>query len=101
MPTLVIAAYHCEVAGVETESVDYQVRYFTSDDIDQVVIRLKEEAPATYKNPFGEEVRWVFKDTVATGLYPQLSDGAELIGFITGRSKGNNDLMDGSSCDAI
>ena len=87
MPLLVIAAYHCEVAGEATDSVDYQVRYFESDSIDDVGFRLRSEQPVTYKNPSGEDVRWVFDGTVAVESDPKYSDGAEIIGFITGMPK--------------
>jgi hypothetical protein len=87
MPVLVIAAYHCEVAGDPTESVDYQVRYFASDSVDDVMCRLRTEQPVSYKNPDGEEVRWIFDDTVAVQCDPELVDGAEIIGFITGRPR--------------
>ena len=87
MPILVIAAYHCEVAGEPTESVDYQVRYFCSDSIDEVWQRLRSEPPETYKNCDGEDVMWVFDDTVAVEFEPAFADGAEVIGFIAGRPR--------------
>ena len=77
MPTLVIAAYHCEVAGKRTNSVDYQVRHFTSDSPDEVTARLKAEHPVAYKNRYGQNVRWVFDDTVAIELDPKFDDGAD------------------------
>ncbi|TWT62027.1 hypothetical protein [Rubinisphaera italica] len=87
MPILVIAVYHCEVAGEPTESLDYQVRYFASDSIDEVMLRLTAEEPVTYRNANGQEVRWVFDDTVAIEFDPDFQDGAEIIGFITGKPK--------------
>ena len=87
MPLLVIAAYHCEVAGEATDSVDYQIRYFESDFVDEVVSRLRTEPPQTYMNPAGEEVRWIFHDTVAVETDPVFKDGTEVIGFITGKPK--------------
>lgn len=87
MPTLVIAAYHCEVAGKRTDSIDYQVRHFASDSLDEVAARLAAETPVRYKNRDGQNVRWVFDELVATELDPKYEDGAEVIGFITGRSK--------------
>lgn len=86
MPVLVIAMYHCEVAGKQTDSVDYQVRYFACDSIDEVMTRLREEPPIVYQNPAGEGVRWVFEDTVAAEVDPKFADGGEVIGFITGRA---------------
>ena len=87
MPILVIAAYHCEVAGEPTDSIDYEVRYFASDSIDEVMSRLRSEEPHVYKNCDGQEVKWLFDDTVAIEFDPQFADGKEVIGFITGRSK--------------
>ena len=87
MSILVIAAYHCEVAGKRTKSVDYQVRHFASDSLDKVIARLKREPPVAYKNRYGQEVCWVFDETVATEFDPSYEDGAEVIGFITERSK--------------
>jgi hypothetical protein len=87
MPILVIAAYHCEVAGKPTASVDYQVRYFDSDSLDEVMSRLRNEEPQAYKSVYKQEVRWLFDDTVAVEFEPELEDGKEAIGFITGRTK--------------
>lgn len=90
MPILVIAAYHCEVAGDPTDDVDYQVRYFTGDAIDEVMSRLRDEPSQTYQNSNGEEVRWIFDRTVAAEVDPVLKDGAEVIGFITGGADRNH-----------
>jgi hypothetical protein len=87
MPLLVIAAYHCEVAGEPTDSVDYKVRYFESDFIDEVASRLRAEPPQTYMNSAGEEVRWIFDGTVAVETDPVFTDGVEVIGFITGKPR--------------
>ncbi len=84
MPILVIAAYHCEVAGEPTGSVDYQVRYFNSDSLEEVRSRLHSEEPQAYKNVYKQEVRWLFDNTVAVEFEPELEDGKEVIGFITG-----------------
>src|SRR5437899_2539354 len=82
MSILVIAKYHCEVADKATDDVDYQVRYFTTDNEDEVRHRLRSEEPTSYKNPSGEIVRWVFDDTVAIEHDPKFKDGVEMIGFI-------------------
>lgn len=87
MAIFTIAAYNCHVAGKPTDSVDYQVRYFTSDSIDEVMLRLRSEEPVVYQNCYGEEVRWIFDDTVAIEYDPQIEDGKEIIGFITGKPK--------------
>ncbi len=87
MPILVIAAFHCEVAGESTDSVDYQVRYFHTDSIEEVMNRLRNEPPESYNNTYGEEVRWVFHDTVAVEFDPEFQDGVEAIGFVTGKPR--------------
>ena len=87
MPILVIAAYHCEVAGKPTNSVDYQVRHFASDSLAEVTARLQAEPPQAYQNCYKQEVRWIFDDTVAVEFDPTFEDGREVIGFITGKSK--------------
>jgi hypothetical protein len=86
MSLLVIARYHCEVAGKATESLDYQVKYFDSDDLEEVEARLRSEAPCTYENHRDETVSWIFDCLIAHESGPQLVDGTELIGFITGRA---------------
>lgn len=87
MSLLVIACYHCEVAGERTDSVDYQVRFFATDDEGEVVRRLQAQPPNSYKNSSGETVSWIFDETVAIQYDPELKDGAEVIGFITGKPK--------------
>lgn len=82
MPLLVVAAYHCEVAGETADIVDYRVRYFESDLVDEVASRLRGEPPQTYMNPAGEEVRWIFRETVAVETDPVFADGNEVIGFV-------------------
>jgi hypothetical protein len=87
MSILVIAKYHCEVAGKETDDVDYRVLFFTTDDEGEVLRRLRSEAPTTYKNPSDEIVNWIFDESVAIEHDPKLRDGVGLIGFITGMPK--------------
>ncbi len=86
MPILVIAKYHCEVAGEPTESLDYRVRYFDADSIEEVMTRLRSDKPTSYTNIDGQTVSWCFDDTVAVEYEPKLEDGKEVIGFITGRA---------------
>jgi len=85
MPVLVIARYRCEVAGQATDSLDYQVKYFDAEAAEEVIERLRAEEPPTYRNADDEEVQWIFDEIVATEPNPELVDGKELIGFITGR----------------
>ncbi len=87
MPILVIAAYHCQVAGKPTASIDYQVRQFDSDSLEEITARLRSEPLESYKNRYGQEVRWTFHDTVAVEFNPEFTDGEEVIGFISGKPK--------------
>ncbi len=84
MGTFVIAKYHCEIAGVTTDSVDYQVRYFDTASSEEVMSRLEDELPQEYENIDGETVRWLFDETMAIEVNPSFKDGEEIIGFITG-----------------
>jgi hypothetical protein len=69
------------------QSVDYQFRYFESDDEDEVLQRLRSEEPITYKNSAGETVSWIFDRLEAVEHDIKFKDGAEIIGFITGELK--------------
>jgi hypothetical protein len=86
MSLLLIASYHCNVAGVLSDSIDYQVRFFETDDESEASIRLKEEKPDSYLNSDGETVTWVFSEIVEMEHDPEMIDGAEIIGFITGKN---------------
>ena len=97
MSILVIVKYHCEVAGKATDSVDYQVRYFETDDEDEVLQRLRSEEPTTYKNSAGEIVSWIFDGMGAVEHDPKFKDGAEIIGFITGEPKDVSEPISGAN----
>jgi len=87
MGTFVIVKYHSETAGESTGSVDYQVRYFERESVDEIKKRLCTEKPQEYKNSSGETVRWLFDETVAIEVDPRMQDGEEIIGFITGEPR--------------
>jgi hypothetical protein len=97
MATLVIAKYHCEVAGKVAGDVDYRVRYFETDDEDEIVQRLRVEEPTSYKNSSGEIVSWVFDGTEIFAHDPKYTDGAEIIGFITGEPKDVTEPISGAN----
>jgi len=84
MSILVVAAYRCVIAGKPFDDVDYQVRYFDSDSLDEVMARLRSEKPLAYRNIYRQVVRWVFEDIRAIESKPELQDGKEAIGFIAG-----------------
>ena len=69
-----------------SDSIDCQVRFFATDDESEATIRLKEETPNSYMNSDGQTVTWIFSDIVALEHDPEVIDGAEIIGFITGQN---------------
>jgi len=90
MSIVVIAAYHCEVAGKPIRSVDYQIRYFGSDSLDEIAARLRNEVPQAYQNCGQQEVRWLFDDTVAAVPVesdPTVEDGKNVSGDLIGKSR--------------
>ena len=82
-----IVKYICEVAGKPTDTVDYQVRYFSTNHTEVVKKRLNKEEPSEYKNYKGETVRWTLEELMSIEIDPALDDGEEIIGFITGSQK--------------
>ena len=89
MSIVVIAAYHCEVAGKPTRGVDYQVRYFGSDSLEEVAAHLRSEQPQAYQNCCHQEVRWLFDDTLAAVPVesdPTLEDGKPVSRPLAGTS---------------
>jgi len=65
--------------------VDYQVRFFETDSVEEVTARLASEEPCAYANASEETVTWMFDEIVAVEFNQTFTDGKELIGFITGR----------------
>jgi Ala-tRNA(Pro) deacylase len=82
--SVVLMVYRCEVAGVPTESLDFQVRYFASGDASEIDRRLREESPHSYANDRGETVTWPLARILAIEPFDGPGDGAEIAGFITG-----------------
>ena len=81
---LAIVAYRCEVAGELTDSIDVQVRHFTAATAEEIEARVLGEACASHLNAEGATVTWPFARLLAIEPWVEPSDGAELIGFITG-----------------
>ena len=79
---LAIVAYRCEVAGVPTESLDIQVRYFEAESAEEVVSRIFAEPDAEYMNGDGELLTWPFVCVVAVEPFSEPADGEEVVGFI-------------------
>jgi hypothetical protein len=79
-----IVAYRCEVGGEPTDSLDIQVRYFSSFSPSEIEQRLRSESPNTYENDSGEVVSWPLAQILAIEPLENPSDGSEIAGFITG-----------------
>lgn len=82
---LLIARYDCFVAGVQTDSVDYQVRSYDVPEHTDLDVMLRSEPAHKYRNSDDEDVEWRFVEIVATVWRPRFDSGGEVIGFITGR----------------
>ena len=80
---MAIVVYGCHINGQSTDSVDIQVRYFGSNDISQVEARIRAEPVHSYANGQGELVSWHLLRIAAIEPLDSLSDGAEVIGFIS------------------
>jgi hypothetical protein len=83
-PSLAIAAYRCEIAGVPDDSIDIQVRYFESGSPEKIEAALRSEQVHSYPNSDGELVAWPFVRLLAVEPLTQPTNGAEVVGFITG-----------------
>lgn len=79
---LAIVAYRCEVAGVPSDSLDLQVRYFEAESAEEVASRICDEPDAEYMNGDGELVTWPFVCVVAVEPFSEPADGEEVVGFI-------------------
>jgi hypothetical protein len=79
-----IAVYRCEVAGKPTDSNDVRVRYFESGTVAEIEQRLLGEPPESYANDRGETVSWPIARIMAMEAVENPTDGAEIVGFITG-----------------
>ena len=80
---LAIVAFRCEVAGVSTDSIDIQVRYFEADSLEEIEARLHAEPVQSYTNSDGELVVWPLVGMLSAESFSDQPDGAEVVGFIT------------------
>ena len=80
---IAIAVYRCEIAGVPSNSLDVQVRYFDNPHVD-VASFLRDEPLHTYSNDRGELVAWPFVQVLAIEDIGDPENGSEIAGFITG-----------------
>jgi hypothetical protein len=78
---IAIVAYRCEVAGVASESLEIQVRYFEDTNID-IPTFLREELTHSYSNDFDEFVKWPFVGVLAIEDFESPKNGSQVAGFI-------------------
>lgn len=86
-PLLAVVAYRCTVDGVATESIDIQVRYFSSLSESEIHDFLEREETQSYENGNGERVEWPFVKVLAIEEFGTPKHGDEVVGFITGLSE--------------
>jgi len=82
--SLAIVAYRCEVAGIPTESLDIQVRYFEASSHEQIEAALQSETITSYTNAEGQLVAWPLVRVLAVESFTWPINGTEVVGFITG-----------------
>ena len=79
---LAIAAYQCQIDGIPTGSIDFQVRYFTLSAPEEVEAALRSEPIHQYKNDLDQTVSWPLQAIPSIqGILP-IEQGSEIIGFI-------------------
>jgi hypothetical protein len=79
---LAIVAYRSLVAGIPSNRVDFQVRWFAEDDA-AVVRRIIEAEPfLRYSNSSDEEVCWELVEVFAIEPFEPSESGEEIAGFI-------------------
>ena len=79
---LAIAAYQCQIDGVPTGSVDFQVRYFNVPGPDDVETALRSEPLHEYKNHLDQTVSWPLQAIPNIQGISPIQQGGEIIGFI-------------------
>ena len=82
---LAIAAYQCQIDGVATGSVDFQVRYFNLPGPEDVEAALKSEPVHQYQNDLGQTVAWPLQQVPNIQGLLEVEQGTEIIGFIADR----------------
>lgn len=79
---LALVVYRCSVNGKITDSLDFQVRWFSADSHDEVGNVLENEPPHSYDNPQGEAVTWSLSRVLAVEEVDSPESGDEVVGFI-------------------
>jgi hypothetical protein len=82
-PRIALVTYRCEVAGIASDSIDIQVRYF-DDPATDIEAYLQNEPTQSYLNEKGELVTWPLIAVMAIEDLDNLRNGKEIAGFISG-----------------
>jgi hypothetical protein len=80
--SLAVVAYRSLVEGTPTGNVDLQVRWFNSENPDEIRAWLFAERFHHYSNPEGESVLWELVEIMAIEKFEPKESGEEVIGFI-------------------
>lgn len=79
---LAVVAYRCLVAGVPSDSIDLQVRWFDVADESTVRQLIEAEPICAYKNRDDETVTWELAQIFSVEPFAPRKSGEEVIGFI-------------------
>lgn len=81
--SVAIVAYRSVVAGIASNSLDIQARWFAEADPLEVRRLIQEEQLCTYTNSDGDTVCWVLAEVFAIEPFSPSASGDEVAGFIT------------------
>lgn len=79
---LAIVAYRCLVAGLSSDSLDFQVRWFAHEDAEEIRRHIQGEPLRSYLNSDGEVVSWELVEIFAIEPFAPRESGEEVVGFI-------------------
>lgn len=80
---LAIVIYKCSINGEKSDSIDFQVKYYSSETDAEVKSKIMTEEPLSYKNELGENVIWEFKEIMSIDEFnTPKNQGEEVAGFI-------------------
>jgi hypothetical protein len=82
---LAIVAYRGSVAGVRTNSLDLQVRWFDTTDQNFIRQQIAAEPFSSYTNSDGETVTWELVQIMAIDTFNPHTSGEEVVGFIASK----------------
>jgi hypothetical protein len=79
---LAIVAYRALVAGIPSNSVDFQVQWFAENDAAEVRRIIEAKPFHCYSNSSDEEVCWELVEVFAIEPFNPSESGEEIVGFI-------------------